>query len=306
MLASHQFEAPEAVVAFTQRNVQEFLAAAGYPGAGVATTSGGAQLPLQPIPVGAAVPAASGSVGSSAGASQHTARGDTKPGTTIKAASLAVSTSASAAGPRAAAASWNSSGSSGPKAQAARTAAAESARERRRMQAAIARRYSYSKVDQMARKALAELDWSLISSACDCVDILEAFYAYQHSNEFAPRSLNLSAIVAEIRLTVQYFSRQRLWPRWVLQPHDALLKRVRNDHAADVDYGNELWELMVNLMNVSSAIESVVHQEAFNAPAHAPYGDRVNSSRVGSYNVRGNVIERLLSWLVETRLAEPR
>ena len=40
------------------------------------------------------------------------------------------------------------------------------------------------------------------SSACDCVDILEAFPAYEQSNEFSSATCNLSAVVAEIRLTV--------------------------------------------------------------------------------------------------------
>ena len=62
-------------------------------------------------------------------------------------------------------------------------------------------------------------------------------------------------------MTVQYFSRERLWPNFVLQPNDALLKRLPDDHDSYVDYGNEMWEVMVNLMNLSAVMESVWHPE---------------------------------------------
>ena len=227
-------------------------------------------------------------------------------GTTSKAASVAVSAPASAASHLEAPVSCNSSGSSDPKLQTAGTAATEQPGDRARVKAETARRYAYSELDQMARKTLAEIDWSWTSSHEECKDILEAFYEYQRSNEFAPKVLNLSAVVVEIQLTVQYFSRERLWPDWVLQPNDALLKRLPDDHDSYVDYGNEMWEVMVNLMNLSAVMESVWHQETFNAAPHAQYGDRVNRSSVGSYNLRGNVVERLLTLLFKKRRQEPR
>ena len=134
------------------------------------------------------------------------------PGTTSKAASVAVSAPASAASHLEAPVSWNSSGSSEPKLQTAGTAATEQPGDRARVKAETARRYAYSELDQMARKTLAEIDWSWTSSHEECKDILEAFYEYQRSNDFAPKVFNLSAVVVEIQRSVQYFSRKRLWP----------------------------------------------------------------------------------------------
>ena len=105
---------------------------------------------------------------------------------------------------------------------------------------------------------------------------------------------------------MKFFSQERLWPPWLMQPTDSLLKRIPDDEDSYVDYGNEMWEVMVNLMNLSSAMESVWHQEQFNAALHAQYGDKINKSFVGSYNLRGNVVERLLGQLVAKRRAEPR
>ena len=62
----------------------------------------------------------------------------------------------------------------------------------------------------------------------------------------------------------------------------------------------------MNVMNLSSVIESVFVQEVFNALANAVYGDRVNKSSVGSYNFRGNVVERLLTFILKRRQQESR
>ena len=62
----------------------------------------------------------------------------------------------------------------------------------------------------------------------------------------------------------------------------------------------------MNVMNLQSVMESVCFQKAFNAPSNAVYGDRVNRSSVGSYNFRGNVVERLLTFLLKQRRKEPR
>ena len=105
--------------------------------------------------------------------------------------------------------------------------------------------------------------------------------------------------VAEIRLTVEYFSLLKLWPKWVLQPNDRFVRSLPEDDAAYEDFGNENWEALVNLMNLSSVIPSVCGQAVFNAPSNAEYGDRLNRSSVGSYNFRGNVVERLLTYLLQ-------
>ena len=77
------------------------------------------------------------------------------------------------------------------------------------------------------------------------------------------------------------------------------MRSIPEDEAAYEDFGNENWEVLVNVMNLSSVIESVFVQEVFNAPANAVYGDRLNRSSVGSYNFRGNVVERLLTYLLQ-------
>ena len=100
------------------------------------------------------------------------------------------------------------------------------------------------------------------------------------------------------RLTVEYFSIMDLWPCWVLQANDPALRRTPEDAAAYEDFGNDIWEALVNLMNLSSAIPSVYGQEILNAPASAMYGDRAKKSGVGHYSFRGNVVERLLTYLL--------
>ena len=111
--------------------------------------------------------------------------------------------------------------------------------------------------------------------------------------------LSLSAVVTEVRLTVQFFAQEKLRPRWLLHPKDKELKNMPETDDAYADPGNEMWELLVNLMGLSSAMESLGHQQRFNAAPHAAYGDRTNKSAVGNYNFRGNVLERLLVTLQE-------
>ena len=65
------------------------------------------------------------------------------------------------------------------------------------------------------------------------------------------------------------------------------------------DPGNEAWEVIVNLMGLSSVMESLGHKRIFNAAPHATYGDRTNKSGVGNYNFRGNAVERLMVMLQE-------
>ena len=101
------------------------------------------------------------------------------------------------------------------------------------MQAEIARRFAYSELDQEARRTLAD----------DVEGILATFQEYQRSNEFAAKCLSLRAVVAEVRLTVKFLSQERLWPPWLMQPTDSLLKRIPDDEDSYVDYGNEMWEV---------------------------------------------------------------
>ena len=121
---------------------------------------------------------------------------------------------------------------------------------------------------------------------------------YRRTNEFSREALDPKAVVAELRLTVEYFSQKKLFPRWVLEPNEKFVRDLPENYAAYEDFGNENWEALVNLMNLSSVIPSVYGQEIFNAAPNAAYGDRVNRSGVGSYNFRGNVVERLLTYLL--------
>ena len=92
-----------------------------------------------------------------------------------------------------------------------------------------------------------------------------------------------------------------LWPWWVLRPNDLDVQNVPAVDAANEDCGTEIWEALVHFMNLSSAIPSVYGQAIFNAHATAVNGDRVKKSGVGSYNFRGNVVERLLTHLLHAR-----
>ena len=121
---------------------------------------------------------------------------------------------------------------------------------------------------------------------------------YRQTHEYAQEPLDLKAVVAELRLTVEYFSNEKLWPCWVLQPNEKFVRNLPEHDDAYEDFGNENWEALVNLMNLSSVIPSVYGQEIFNAASNAVYGDSVNKSGKGSYNFRGNVVERMLTYLL--------
>ena len=84
----------------------------------------------------------------------------------------------------------------------------------------------------------------------------------------------------------------------MLYPNDRRVRSLPDEYDAYEDFGNENWEALVNLMNLSSVVHSLCGQAALNAPANAEYGDRVNKSSVGNYNFRGNVMERLLPYLL--------
>ena len=279
-LASHNFAEQEAPKPFTQKTVPEFIEDAGYGKAAASEQNAATEAKLATTSKAASVVC-----------------------TTSKAASVAVHQPASAAGavePPPGVWSFSSDVDAAP------AAPAQSRDQQARLQVEVARRFAYSQLDQHARWTIASAEWCWLSSPSDCVNILEAFATYQDSNDFTRKLLNVKAVVAEIRLTVQYFSQRRLWPVWVLQPNDRLVRSIPEDEAAYEDFGNENWEALVNLMNLSSVIESVFVQAVFNAPANAVYGDRLNRSSVGSYNFRGNVVERLLTFLLKRRQQESR
>ena len=115
----------------------------------------------------------------------------------------------------------------------------------------------------------------------ECENIARAYQVYATKNIFADISLSLSAVVTEVRLTMQVFAQQKLWPSWLLRRNDKALENMPETDDAYVDPGNEVWEVLVNLMGLSSAIASLRQQQRFN------------------YNFRGNDLERLLDWLYE-------
>ena len=170
--------------------------------------------------------------------------------------------------------------------------------EKKRQHAELVRRYAYTELDQHARNKIAEADMQWLSPPRVCRKLWEAFETYQNTSEFTREPLDVKAVVAEVRLTVQYFAQEKLWPDWVLYPNDRHVKSMPDDYDAYEDFGNENWEALVNLMNLSSVIQFVCGQAVFNARANAEYGDRVNRSSVGNYNFRGNVLERLLRHLI--------
>ena len=175
----------------------------------------------------------------------------------------------------------------------------EKAAQAIRIAAQVAKRYAYSELDQAARKKIAEADWMWVRSRRDCANILKAYQVYACSSTYADICLSLSAVVTEVRFTVHHFTQKKMWPSWLVHPNDKRLKNMPETDDAYDDPGNEMWEVIVNLMGLSSAMESLGHQQIFNAAPHAAYGDRKNKSGVGNYNFRGNVVERLLVTLQE-------
>ena len=168
-----------------------------------------------------------------------------------------------------------------------------------RSNAEVAKRHAYSELDQLARKKIAETDWMWVRTLEDCDNILTAYQVYARESIYADIGLSLSAVVTEVRLTVQFFAQKKLWSRWLVHPKDKDLKNMPETDDAYDDPGNETWEMIVNLMGLSSVVESLGHKRVFNAAPHATYGDRTNKSGVGNYNFRGNAVERLMVMLQE-------
>ena len=79
-----------------------------------------------------------------------------------------------------------------------------------------------------------------MSSPRGCRKIREAFETYQETSEFTGEPLDVKAVVAEIRLTVQYFAQTKLWPDWVLYPNDRFVRSLPEDDDAYEDFGNEI------------------------------------------------------------------
>ena len=172
------------------------------------------------------------------------------------------------------------------------------------VQVQVARRYAYSRLDQHASQTMASADWRWVTSAGDCHMVAAAFATSQDCNVFQRKCFDVKAVVAEVRVTVEYFTQMNLWPHWVLEPKAGIVKNILDAPASYEDKQNEIWEAVVNLMNLSSVIVCVHHREVFNAHGNAVCVNRRNESSVGRYNFRGNVVERLLSYLMHQRDVE--
>ena len=174
-------------------------------------------------------------------------------------------------------------------------------------QDALSKRYAYSELDQAARQRVADEDWMFLRTEQESADIKTAFQAYVADGVFVTEpQLCASAVVTEIRLTMDQFSQKRMWPPWLLQPCNEDLKKMNTTDDAYSDDGNENWEVMLVLIGLASAMETVSAQQRFNAASHAPYGHKTNRSGRGNYNFRGNVLEQLLETLALCRKLEKR
>ena len=170
----------------------------------------------------------------------------------------------------------------------------------------VATCYAYTRVDEEARNKLRKIDWSWTSGAHDCEDILAAFALYQRSNEFPDRCLNLSAVVIELRLTVQFVLQERLWPGWLLLTSKASSKRTPEIHATGVDCGRAMLEVIVNLMNFAGAMQKMQNESAYTAAPDVQDSDECGKWRGEDDIAWGNVLQRLLTALCQKRMHEQR
>ena len=169
----------------------------------------------------------------------------------------------------------------------------------------VAKRFAYSTLDQTAREKVQAQDWMFIRTVQDSVDIKLAFDSYLRNNALPHQPLLCAnAVVTELRLVMQEFSQQKLWPRFLTKPRDSDLKKMPTTDEGYVDTGNEIWEMMVVLVGLPSAMETLAAQQTFNAAPNAPYGHKTNKSGRGNYNFRGNVLEQLFEHLAREKELE--
>ena len=145
----------------------------------------------------------------------------------------------------------------------------------------VSKRDAYAEVEQLARVQMEETNWMSVRSLDEGEDILRAYQVYADEGRYLDICLSLSAVVTEVRLTMQVFAQRKLWPTWLVRSNDKALENMPETDDAYVDAGNEVWEVVVSLMGLSSAIGSRRQQQRCN------------------YNLRGNVLGRLLEWLYD-------
>ena len=145
----------------------------------------------------------------------------------------------------------------------------------------VAKRDAYTELEQLARRKMAETDWMSVRTLAEGEDIVWAYQVYAKEGSYADICVSFSAVVTEVRLTMQVFAQRKLWPTWLLRSNDKALENMPETDDAYVDAGNEVWEVVVSLVGLSSAIGSRRQQQRCN------------------YNLRGNVLGRLLEWLYD-------
>ena len=168
----------------------------------------------------------------------------------------------------------------------------------RREQANFARRCAYGALDQHVRRTLASANCCWTTSARGCTMIGQAFQIYRNTAEFTGKPLDPKAVVSELRLTLKYFAEKRLWPRPILYPDEWVVRRMPEYYAEYEDFGNEHWEALVNLMNLSSVMPSLYSQAISNASGSAVDGDRVHQTGVEGSKFEGNGLMRMLTHLL--------
>ena len=168
----------------------------------------------------------------------------------------------------------------------------------RREQTNFAMRCAYGALDQHVRLTLAAANCCWTSSARSCFMIGQAFQIYRSTGDITGGPLEPKAVVSELRLTLQYFAEKRLWPRWLLHPDLKVVGRMPEYYADFEDFGNEHWEALVNLMNLSSVMPSLYSQAISNASGSAVDGDRVHQTGVAGSKFEGNGLQRMLTHLL--------
>lgn len=166
----------------------------------------------------------------------------------------------------------------------------------------MADRFAYSELCQAARERLATDIAAPDSASCDAV--ASAYEEFCETGTLRPRDLSLLAVVAEVRVSLSVLQWEKAFPTWLVHPRDKILRNIEDAEDAYIDPGNEMWEAMFSMINMASIILSTDHQDQINTSPTAPYGDRVNKSSKGNYNFRGNMLERLLTWLYEEQQRE--
>ena len=107
---------------------------------------------------------------------------------------------------------------------------------------------------------------------------------------------SIGQVIAEIHLTFECICKRELpLPDSLTSPDDKALRATSVDEGYE-DYGNMVWEAMFWSCQFSKFCGKT-NQDQLLACPNAPYGEKTNRSAVGPVNMRGNILETLLSFL---------